>query len=91
MLLTGIHIRMARAALGWSAAETAERSGVSVSTIKRIEAARGFPNVLTSNLQMLQRAFESEGIEFIDAVAPSRGPGIVYTPKDLGDLLGIFG
>jgi len=73
---------MARAALGWSVAEAAERSGVSVSTIKRIEAASGTPNVLTSNLEALKSTFEAEGIEFeVAAGLTGRGPGVFYTPR----------
>lgn len=76
MSLTGIHIRMARAALGWSIAETAEKSGVSVSTIKRIEsAATDVPNVFTSNMEALKQAFESAGVEFLEQTA-ERGPGV---------------
>lgn len=77
MLLTGVHIRMARAALGWSVAETAEKSGVSTSTIKRIESAEtGVPNVFTSNLDALKQLFERSGIAFLEPDGKELGPGV---------------
>ncbi len=65
-------------------AETSEQSGVSASTIKRVEASTGVPNVMASNLESLRQTFESMGIEFIPAGKDNapRGPGITFTPKD---------
>ena len=70
-MITGRQIRMARAALGWSVADLARRSGVSTSAIQRAEAAGGMPTMKSTNLFKLQRALEiggeRGGIQFIDA------------------------
>ena len=73
-MLTGVQIRSARAALGWSLAELAESSGVSLSTIRRAEADDGVPSTTTPNVNAIKSAFEAAGIEFIGS--PDDGPGI---------------
>ena len=72
---------MARHALRWSVSELVEISGLSISTIKRIEAADGEPNSTKANLATLQKALESAGIEFIGT--PDDAPGVrIHTQKD---------
>jgi ribosome-binding protein aMBF1 (putative translation factor) len=66
-MITGRQIRMARAALDWSAAELASRSGVSASSIQRAEAVDGVPTMKSTNLFKLQRALEIGGVMFVDA------------------------
>ena len=73
-MLTSAQIRTARHALRWSVAELATTTGVSISTIKRIEASDGEPNSTKANLATLQKAFETAGIEFIGT--PDDRPGI---------------
>lgn len=73
-MVTGQQIRMARAALRWSARELAERTGLAIKTIQRIEAIDGTPSSYSSTLKDLQACFESAGIEFIGT--PDDGPGI---------------
>jgi len=80
-MLTSTQIRMARHALRWSVAELAAITGVSISTIKRIEASDGEPNSTKANLTTLQKALEAAGIEFIGT--PEDGPGVrIHTQKD---------
>jgi transcriptional regulator with XRE-family HTH domain len=43
--ITGAQVRMARAFLRWSVAELATKAKVGISTVQRIEAAQGFPEV----------------------------------------------
>jgi transcriptional regulator with XRE-family HTH domain len=64
---------MARAALGWSVRELAERSGVADSTILRFETGRG--GILAANLARLQLALEDGGVMFVGADAGG-GPGV---------------
>jgi transcriptional regulator with XRE-family HTH domain len=64
---------MARAALGWTAAELARRSGVSASAVQRAEAVAGVPTMKTTNLFKIQRALEVGGIQFIDADGGGEG------------------
>jgi transcriptional regulator with XRE-family HTH domain len=54
--------KMARAALGWSAAELARRAGVGVATVNRFEASQGEPTAAT--IAAMQRALESAGAIF---------------------------
>lgn len=72
-MLVAPQIRMARAALGFSVRELAERSGVADSTILRFETGRG--SILAANLNRLQLALEEAGVVFIPADA-SGGPGV---------------
>lgn len=79
-MITGAQIRSARYALRWSIQELARTSGVSNSTIKRVEVRDGIPPVTVSNLAAIQSAFEAAGIEFIGS--PEDAPGIrVHTRK----------
>lgn len=73
-MLTGIQIRSARAALGWSLLDLAENSGVSLSTIRRAEAETNVPKTTAPNLEALKSTLEAAGIEFIGT--PEDGPGI---------------
>ena len=66
-------LRGARALLGWSQTQLAERAGLSLPTVKRVEAERG-PRVSESARYALQRALELGGIEFIDE--NGGGPGV---------------
>lgn len=80
-MLTGQQIRMARSALKWSARELAERTGLAMKTIQRIEATDGTPSSYSSTLTDLKACFEAAGIEFIGT--PDDRPGIrINTSKD---------
>lgn len=57
--LKGRHIRAARAWLGWGQQELAERSGVSLPTVTRLEKDIGEPELRT--LEKIAAAFEAEG------------------------------
>jgi transcriptional regulator with XRE-family HTH domain len=58
-------LRAARGLLGWSQAELAERAGLSVPTIKRLEGGFG-PRVSDAARDRLQMAIEAAGVEFIE-------------------------
>jgi transcriptional regulator with XRE-family HTH domain len=73
-MLTGVQIRSARAALGWSAQRLGELSGVSLRTLMRLEQSHGVPPSRASTLLQIQKALEAGGIEFIGT--PDEGPGI---------------
>jgi ribosome-binding protein aMBF1 (putative translation factor) len=73
-MITGLQIRAARAALGWSATELAEKAEIAMKTIARFEQADGIPPSRSSTLIEVQRALEAAGIEFIGT--PDDGPGI---------------
>lgn len=73
-MLIAAQIRAARLALRWSVKVLSEQSGVSTSTIKRVEAGNGVPTVSARNLASIQSAFEAAGIEFVGS--PNDAPGI---------------
>ena len=79
--LTGEQIRAARGALNWSVQELANRTGVGTATIVRYEMVSGVPKTRKGNLEIIKRAFESAGIEFIGT--PDDAPGIrIHQRKD---------
>ena len=65
---------MARAALGWSIEQLADRTEVSSRTIKRIEAQSGSPAATPANLRLIRTTLENAGIEFIGDATD--GPGV---------------
>lgn len=72
-MLDPVQVRMARAALGLSVRELAERSGVADSTILRFETGKGA--ILTTNMARIQKALEEAGVLFLPA-DPTGGPGV---------------
>ena len=82
-MITGVQIRCARAALGLSAEELAEKVGIASKTVRRLEAASDVPQTTTATIQKLQSVLEAAGIEFIGT--PDDGPGIrIRRPADQG-------
>jgi len=67
-------LKMARAALGWSIQFLADKSTVSVRTIKRIEAEGGLERATNGNLKLIRETLEAAGIEFIGTA--EEGPGV---------------
>jgi transcriptional regulator with XRE-family HTH domain len=63
-IISASQMRAARAALRWSIAELAEKSGVGARTIKRLEAFEGIPQGRASTMLALKIALEAAGVEF---------------------------
>jgi transcriptional regulator with XRE-family HTH domain len=72
-MLTIEQLRAARGLLGWSQSRLAAQAGLSLPTVKRVEADLGF-RVSDEARNKLQRALESAGVEFIDE--NGGGPGV---------------
>jgi transcriptional regulator with XRE-family HTH domain len=72
-LITVEQLRGARGLLGWSQTELASKAGLSLPTVKRVEAGFG-PRVSAEARAKLQKALEAAGIEFIDE--NGGGPGV---------------
>ena len=72
-------IKAARAMLGWSAIELANRSGVGSASIKRYEVQDGVPVANTKNLMSIRNALEQAGIEFTGD--PLVNPGVTLCIK----------
>ena len=77
-VITAAQIRGARAMLGGSAAELADRAGVSKRTMVNFESTDGVPALTAVTLHKIQAEFEAAGIEFIGS--PGNRPGIRIGP-----------
>ncbi|GEO14638.1 helix-turn-helix domain-containing protein [Microvirga aerophila] len=73
-MLTSEQIRAARALLRWEQKDLASASGVSLPTIKRLEAKPGPMNAHGPTLAALSRAVEEAGVQFISG--NGGGPGV---------------
>ena len=73
-MVTGSQIRAARGILRWSGETLAEKAGVGIQTIKRMEAVDGVPPGRAATVSVVQRALEAAGIEFINE--NGGGPGV---------------
>ena len=74
-MISSSQVRAAKALLRWSGEDLASKSGVSLSTIRRVEASEGVPeaqNVKT--LMLIKKALEDGGVEFIGS--PEDRPGV---------------
>ena len=67
-MIYNYHIRLARSALNLTQGELAEKSGVSVPTIKSIELSKADEELKNSKtiIMALVRFFEDSGLVFID-------------------------
>jgi transcriptional regulator with XRE-family HTH domain len=68
--MTSEHVRAARMLLRWEQKELAAKSGVSLPTIKRLEARPGVLNAYPDTIATIRKTFEDEGIEFFNGSAP---------------------
>jgi transcriptional regulator with XRE-family HTH domain len=59
-------MKAARALLGWSQDQLAQAAGVSIPTVKRLEAADGMLGGRPGTAARLQAALESAGVQFIE-------------------------
>lgn len=68
-------LRAARALLDWSQDQLAEKSGVGVATVRRLEGQSGRLRTYSETLWRLQSALEAAGIIFISDT-DGLGPGV---------------
>jgi len=73
-MITSCQIRAARALINWSARELADKSGLGVATIRRMELADGVPSSNAQNLELIQKTLEGLGVEFVGS--PEDRPGV---------------
>ena len=78
-MLSSSQIRAARALLGWSGTELAEKSGVGITTLRRYELQKGIPSANTSVLLILKDTLQLAGIEFTGD--PLVNPGVTLRIK----------
>ena len=74
-MITGAQMRAARALLAIDQRELAQRSGLSLPTIQRMEACDGVVRGHVDSLMKLVHALASAGIELIGEGAASSGGG----------------
>jgi transcriptional regulator with XRE-family HTH domain len=72
-MLTPAQLRAARAIVGWSREELAEKSGMSAQAIREFELGSSDPKMGT--VQRWKRALEAAGVAFIDETELD-GPGV---------------
>ena len=73
-MLSSEVVRAARALLRWEQRELASASGVSLPTIKRLEAKPGTMGAHGPTLAAIRRALEEAGVQFI--AENGGGPGV---------------
>jgi transcriptional regulator with XRE-family HTH domain len=61
--------------LGWSAAELAEKSGVTRNTIQRLESYEEVPPSRTQSMVEIMRSLTEAGVVFVEA-DDQYGPGV---------------
>jgi predicted transcriptional regulator len=71
-VITPSQCRAARGLLGWNQQDLAARAGVSQLTVHQLETGTTRPRRAT--LDVVRRAFESAGVDFIDE--NGGGPGV---------------
>jgi predicted transcriptional regulator len=71
-MVTPEQCRAARGLLSWSQQDLAKNAGVGVVTVHQLEAGVSQPR--RSTIEVIRRAFEAAGVEFIDE--NGGGPGV---------------
>lgn len=74
-MMTAAQLRAARALLGLDQRALAEKAGVSLPTIQRMEASDGVVRGVVDTLTKVVEALEREGVELIGENAASGGGG----------------
>ncbi|MEP6389983.1 MAG: transcriptional regulator [Halioglobus sp.] len=68
-------IRCARAILGWSGKDLAERSGLGLATVRRAESDATSEKTNQSTINIIGLTLEKAGIEFTGD--PRKNPGVI--------------
>jgi transcriptional regulator with XRE-family HTH domain len=71
-MIVSVQCRAARGLLGWSQQDLATQARVGLVTVHQLEAGTSRPRRAT--LEVIRRAFEKAGVEFIDE--NGGGPGV---------------
>ena len=79
-MLTSAQCRAARALLNWSQQDLANHAAVGIVTVHQLEAGLSQPRRAT--LDVIRRALEAAGVEFIDE--NGGGPGVRLLKRSQG-------
>lgn len=81
MLITRDVCKAARALAGWSANMLADAAGVSQDTIRSFESGRT-KSLSAENQEAVQKALETQGIQFLNNGDVAAGPGVSKKPSE---------
>lgn len=70
ILLTGRHIRAARALLGWAQSDLARKARVALRTVRRMEGFDGPVGARTDTLGKVAGVLQKAGVEFLNDDQP---------------------
>ncbi|MBV9506484.1 MAG: transcriptional regulator [Acidobacteriia bacterium] len=70
MLLTGRHIRAARALLGWAQSDLARKAKVALRTVRRMEGFEGPVGARTDTVGKVATVLQKASIEFLNDGEP---------------------
>jgi predicted transcriptional regulator len=70
IVITGRHIRAARALLGWAQHELSKKAKVALGTLRRMEGFDGPVSARTESLTRVVLTLEKAGVEFLDSGNP---------------------
>jgi len=80
MIVITRQIKAARSLVGWEQHELAVRSGVAISTIRRLEGLKEAPiGAHFETIQKIRSAFEKAGVEFL----ATPYPGVRLKPPEI--------
>jgi transcriptional regulator with XRE-family HTH domain len=81
-MLTPGQCRAARGLIGWNQQELADRAHIGIVTVHQFESGLSQPRRIT--LEVIRRAFEAAGLEFIDG--NGGGPGVRWRKPSETDV-----
>ena len=70
ILISGRHLRAARALLGWTQKDLAKRGKVALGTLRKMEDSDGPVDARTETLIRVMTALEKAGVEFLNDDQP---------------------
>jgi predicted transcriptional regulator len=70
ILLTGRHIRAARALIGWAQSDLAKRAKVALRTVRRMEGFDGPVGARTDTVAKVATVLQKAGVEFLNDDQP---------------------
>ena len=85
MLVKTCQIRAARSLIGWEQQQLAVNSGVSISTVRRLEGLDGPIPARFDTVEKLRMAFQRVGVEFIG----NPNPGVQIMVKVARAAIGV--
>jgi hypothetical protein len=70
IVITGRHVRAARALIGWAQNELSKKSKVALGTVRRMEGSDGPVSARTESLNRVVITLERAGVEFLNGDQP---------------------